>query len=161
MLKSVTSALTTKLSGRSIFVSSSESEAFSVAASVTSSVLSSVSAAASVVSSVLSSVSSSSSSRELRSRSSSFRLSCRPGTPKPTTISRLPSETTLPLSIVTFEKCSPGRIIPVTSTNGLEISSSFPLIFAVVCVLFVYLTWISRCPLFPFRSSGAISCPSR
>ena len=48
-----------------------------------------------------------------------FRLSFKPGIATPITIFLLPSDTTFPLSITMLEKCSSGRIIPVTITNGL------------------------------------------
>ena len=51
--------------------------------------------------------------------SSRSRLSFSPGIPNPTTILRLPSEITFPLSIVTLLKVSFGRIIPVIMINGV------------------------------------------
>ena len=73
------------------------------------------------------------------SRESEFnpRLSCRPGIPNPITMFLLPSEMTLPLSILTLEKVSCGRIIPVIRTNGVYIVSFLPLMSTVVFVLFV------------------------
>ena len=69
------------------------------------------------ISSVLSSLFLSSSAE--RSIVSSFKLSLRPGIPTPTTIFLLPSEITFPLSMVTLENVSSGRIIAVSITNGL------------------------------------------
>lgn len=97
------------------------------------------------------------------SRESEFnpRLSCRPGIPNPITMFLLPSEMTLPLSILTLEKVSCGRIIPVIRTNGVYIVSFLPLMSTVVFVLFVLVNFDFQFSLFPARSSGLISLPSR
>ena len=65
------------------------------------------------------------------------RLAFRPGTATPTTISLSPSEITFPLSMVTLEKLSEERIIPVTITNGEYTSTSLSSTFTVFLDLFV------------------------
>ena len=89
------------------------------------------------------------------------RLSERPGRPTPTAMFLCPSESTFPLSIVTFVKLSTGRIIAVTITNGEYISVFFLPTFTSFLALLVYFTSILRCPLLPARSSGLTWTPSR
>ena len=89
------------------------------------------------------------------------RLSESPGRPTPTAMFLCPSESTFPLSIVTFVKLSTGRIIAVTITNGEYISVFFLPTFTLFLALLVYFTSILRCPLLPARSSGLTWTPSR
>ena len=54
------------------------------------------------------------------------RLSLSPGVVNPSTIFRFPSEMTFPLSIITLENVSVGRISPVSMTKGENTSSDLP-----------------------------------
>ena len=106
------------------------------------------------------------SASSLASFSLSFRLSrsrssFSPGIPNPRTIFLLPSLIIFPLSIVTFEKLSPGRIIPVIMTKGVFMVSVLSPTFVCTLVLFVYWILMVSFPLLPARSFGAISFPSR